>query len=275
MPSQPFNMLFAPHYGMFKHHAGDDLVDQIKFCHDAGFRAWEDNHLMDREVAVQDKIASALDDLGMTMGVFVAKTFWGEPIYVRGGKEAREKLKQKMREAVEVAKRVNARWCTIVPGPYVQDLEWDYQTANAIDCLRAMAEVCEPAGLVMALEPLNRWANHPEMFLSHIPQAYLICEAVNSPSCKILNDLYHAQIMEGSLMLNIDKTWLRTAYFQIGDSPGRNEPGTGEINYANIFAELDRRGYSGVLGMEHGISIDGKEGERKLIEAYRRCDVIK
>ncbi|MEM9417629.1 MAG: TIM barrel protein [Planctomycetota bacterium] len=268
----PFNLLYAPHFGIFKHHAGDNLIDQLKFAHSIGFRAWEDNGMMKRDVATQEKIAATMDDLGMTMGVFVAHAGFKDGLYAEGGSEARAFLQQQMREAVEVAKRVNAKWCTIVPGKFVNHLEWDYQTANVIDCLRAMAEVCEPEGLVMVLEPLNPWTNHPGLFLTKIPQAYAICEAVNSPSCKILNDLYHQQITEGNLIPNIEKAWKHIAYFQVADNPGRKEPGTGEINYLNVFADLHRRGFKGVVGMEHGNSQDGKEGELKVINAYRQCD---
>ena len=102
---QPFKLKYAPHFGMFKHHAGEDLVEQIRFAHGVGFRAWEDNGMMGRSVADQERVAAALDDLGMTMGVFVAHAEWREPIYVRGGAEARKKLQEQMRRAVEVAER--------------------------------------------------------------------------------------------------------------------------------------------------------------------------
>ncbi|MBB6429502.1 hydroxypyruvate isomerase family protein [Algisphaera agarilytica] len=274
LPTEPFNLLYAPHFGMFKHHAGDDLIDQLKFAHSLGFRAWEDNGMMKRDVATQEKIAATMSELGMTMGVFVAHAGFKDGLYVNGGSEARAFLQQQMREAVEVAKRVNAKWCTIVPGKFVNNLEWDYQTANVVDCLRAMAEVCEPEGLVMVLEPLNPWTNHPGLFLTKIPQAYAICEAVNSPSCKILDDLYHQQITEGNLIPNMEKAWKHIAYIQVGDNPGRKEPGTGEINYLNVFADLHRRGFKGIVGMEHGNSVDGKEGELRVINAYRQCDAF-
>lgn len=272
MVTEPFNLLYAPHFGMFKHHAGDDLIEQIRFAHSVGFRAWEDNGMMGRPKKVQEQIAATMNELGMTMGVFVAHAEWKDPIYVRGGADARKTLQDQMRKALEVANIVNAKWCTVVPGPYVKNMEWDYQTANVVDCLRAMAEICEPAGLVMVLEPLNPWANHPGMFLSKVPQAYALCEAVNSPSCKILDDLYHQQITEGNLIPNLDTAWKHIKYIQVGDNPGRKEPGTGEINYRNIFAHLHSKGFKGIIGMEHGLSLDGIEGERKLIDAYRSCD---
>ncbi|MCH8273414.1 MAG: TIM barrel protein [Armatimonadetes bacterium] len=268
----PFKLKYAPHFGMFRHHAGDDPVDQLKFAADEGFRAWEDNGMMGRPPQEQERIAKAMSDLGMQMGVFVAHAEWSRPIYARGGKETQETLREQMRKAVQVAERVSAKWCTVVPGPYDRGLEWAYQTANAVDCLKAMCEVCEPAGLVMVLEPLNPWANHPGMFLSKIPQAYQICRAVGSPSCKILNDLYHQQVTEGNLIPNIDKAWDEIAYFQMGDNPGRNEPTTGEINYRNVFRHIHSKNFTGVLGMEHGNSKPGKDGERAVIEAYQACD---
>jgi hydroxypyruvate isomerase len=95
---------------------------------------------------------------------------------------------------------------------------------------------------------------------------------VNSPSCKILDDLYHQQISEGNLIPNMDMAWDEIAYLQIGDNPGRKEPTTGEINYKNVFKHVYEKGYTGVLGMEHGNSQPGADGERALIEAYREVD---
>ena len=124
----------------------------------------------------------------------------------------------------------------------------------------------------MVLEPLN-FRDHPGLFLTKIPQAYQICKAVNSPSCKILFDIYHQQIQEGNIIPNIDSAWSEIAYYQIGDNPGRKEPTTGEINYKNVFQHIYNKGFDGILGMEHGNSSEGKEGELKVIEAYRSVDI--
>jgi len=282
-----FKMKYAPHLGQFKTLAGGDPIDELKFMADQGFTALEDNGMMKREVSLQNAIAKTMVELGMEMGVFVANAQWGEKTFVH--KENRDALVKKMKEAVEVAKRVNAKWTTVVPDSYDPGLEWDYQTANVIDNLKACAEVCEPSGLIMVLEPLNPWANHPGLFLSKIPQAYQICKAVNSPSCKILDDLYHQQVTEGNLIANLEMAWEEIAYFQVGDNPGRNEPGTGEINYSNIFKHLHDKGYTGIVGMEHGTKAardlgklkkagttvstsQWKAAEQSLIDAYRKVD---
>ena len=271
-PGRRFGLDYAPHFGMFRHHAGEDLVDQLRFMHDEGFRSLEDNNLPRRDVAVQERIGAELDRLGMRMGVFVAHTAWGAVSFASGAPEAREAILADIRQAVEVAGRVGARWCTIVPGEYDRGVERAYQTATVIDNLKRAAEVCEPAGLTMVLEPLNHWANHPGVFLTGIPQAYQICRAVGSPSCKILDDLYHQQITEGNLIPNLDRAWDEIAYIQVGDNPGRNEPTTGEINYLNVFRHLKGKGYEGIVGMEHGNAGEGRAGERAVIDAYVACD---
>lgn len=267
-----FRLKYAPHFGMFRHHAPGGPLDELKFMADQGFRALEDNGMKGRPRDEQERIAREMARLHIEMGVFVANSGFGNTGYASGDAGARDKFLQEIRDSVEVAKRVNARWCTVVPGERFHRLEMDYQTANVVDLLRRGAEICEPAGLVMVLEALNPWRDHPGLFLSKIPQAYLICRAVNSPACKILFDMYHQQITEGNIVPNIDLAWSETAYFQIGDNPGRNEPTTGEMNYHNIFRHIHGKGYAGILGMEHGNSRPGKEGERAVLEAYRSCD---
>jgi len=269
--TKKFKLKYAPSLGMFREHAGKDPIDQIKFIADQGFSAIFDNGLMGKPKDLQEKIARELDRLGMTLGPFVLYADFGRKSFVTRDKAVREMLIKRMKQGVEVAKRTNAKWALVVPGRYDQQLEWDYQTANVIDNLKYCVDVVEPAGLVLVIEPLNRW-NHPGLFLTKIPQAYQICRAVGSPCCKIVNDLYHQQITEGNLIPNIDRAWEEIAAFHLGDSPGRREPTTGEINYKNIFKHLYHKGYQGVLCMEHGRSKGGKEGEKAILEAYRYCD---
>jgi len=267
-----FQLAYAPHFGMFKHHAGNDLVDQLKFMADQGFTALEDNGMKGRSVEDQEKIAAEMERLGMRMGVFVATGSFSDATFASGNKEFAEKVLQDVRDSVEVAKRVRAKWMTVVPGTFDHRLHPDYQTANVVELLKRCAAICEPHGLVMVLEPLNHYANHPELFLHLSPQAYLVCKAVGSPSCKILFDVYHQQISEGNLIPNIERCWDEIAYFQTGDNPGRKEPGTGEINYRNVFKYIHGRGYEGILGMEHGNSMPDRSGETAGINAYVEAD---
>lgn len=267
-----FKLKYAPHFGMFKSHAGEDPLDELQFMADAGFRALEDNRMKRRDVALQEKIASKMANLNMEMGVFVAHTIsWKEANLTTGDPEKLKEFLGEIKGSVEVAKRVNAKWMTVVCGHVDLRQDMGYQTRNVIDALKRASEILEPHGLIMVLEPLN-FRNHPGLFLTKIPQAYQICQAVGSPSCKILNDLYHQQIQEGNLIPNIDLAWNEIAYFQVGDNPGRKEPTTGEINYNNVFRHIHSKGFTGIVGMEHGNSIEGKEGELAVIEAYAKVD---
>ncbi|WP_405251134.1 hydroxypyruvate isomerase family protein [Dokdonia sp. Asnod3-C12] len=269
-----FNLNYAPHVGMFKELAGENVIDQLHFMANQGFTAFEDNEMRNRPIAEQEAMALVMKERGMTMGVFVAhKIHWTTPHLASGKQEWREEFLDDIKKSVAVAKRVNAKWMTVVPGHVDMRQDMAYQTANVVETLKQAAAILEPHGIVMVLEPLN-FRNHPGLFLSKSPQAYQICKAVDSPSCKILFDIYHQQIQEGNLIPNIEQCWDEIAYFQIGDNPGRNEPTSGEINYKNVFKYIHSRDFKGVLGMEHGNSIKGKEGEQRVIDAYVESDLF-
>jgi hydroxypyruvate isomerase len=269
--NKPFNLDYAFHDGMFKNNGGPDFLDQVRWAYDQGFRSIEDNGMMSRPVEQQKAIGDLLAKLGMRMGVFVITSdnwHWKTSL-TTGKQEFIDRMMKDCKEAIEVAKRCNAKWMTVVPGNFDRSLSPDMQTANVIMALRKGAEILEPHGLLMVLEALS---DNPDLFLRYTHQSYMICKAVNSPACKFLFDMYHMQRNEGNIIANIDKVWDETGYFQIGDNPGRKEPGTGEMNYRNIFKHIYNKGYKGILGMEHGNALPGKEGEMALIKAYREAD---
>lgn len=265
-----FNLDYAPHDGSFSNSAGKNFLDQIQFMYDQGFRSIEDNGYLGRSTEEQMKIGNLLAKLGMRMGVFVVDTGFNTKISLTTGKkEFKDNFVATCKKSVEAAKRCNAKWLTVVPGFYERRLPYGIQMANVVDAMRAGAEVFEPHGLIMVLETLS---DTPELFLQQTHETYSVCKAVNSPSCKILYDIYHMQKTEGHLMVNIDRCWDEIAYLQIGDNPGRKEPTTGEINYKNLFRHIHSKGYTGILGMEHGNSLSATAGEERLIQAYREVD---
>lgn len=268
---KPFNLNYGTHDGMFRNHGGPDFLDQIQYAYDMGFRSIEDNGMMGRSIEQQKKIGDKLAKLGMNMGVFVitSDSWHWKTSLTTGKQEFIDRMIKDCKEAVEVAKRCNAKHMTVVPGNYERSLSHDMQTANVITALKKGAAILEPHGLVMVLEPLS---DNSDLFLRGSHQTYMICKAVGSASVKILYDIYHMQRNEGDIISNINKCWEEIGYFQIGDNPGRNEPTTGEINYRNVFHHIYKKGYRGILGMEHGVAGAGKEGELALIKAYRDSD---
>jgi hydroxypyruvate isomerase len=279
-PSAPakrsFKLKYAPHIGMFEGSAGPDPLDQIRFMADAGFRAFEDNGMMKRPVELQQRMGDLLAERGMTMGVFVVDGGDNWKVSLTTGKpEFMDVFVKTCREAVDVAKRTNAKWMTVVPGYFERNLPIGIQAGHVIDAIRRGAEIFESHKLVMVLEPLS---DNPDLFLRTPDEGYAICRAVNSPACKILCDMYHVQRNQGRMIEHIDWAWDEIGYFQIGDVPGRKEPGTGEMNYRNIFKHIAEKSTAAsrdfVLGMEHGASLAGKAGEQQLIEAYMAADTF-
>jgi hydroxypyruvate isomerase len=268
-----FSLGFAPHEGTFR--SRGNRLEQIAYAADQGFTAWEDNEAAGRTVAEQTAMARALQQRGMTMGVFVAgMPKWGEMRPLLGGNDDadREGWLAEIRASIDVAKRLDAKWMTVVPGFLDRKLPIEIQTGRVIDTMRRAAEIVEPHGLVMVMEPLNTLTDHPGVFLQTIPQGFAVAKAVNSPAVKVLADLYHEQIQAGNLIRSMETCWDEIAYIQFGDNPGRKEPGTGEINYRNVVRWLRARKFGGVIGMEHGNSIEGRAGEERLVAAYREID---
>jgi len=266
-----FKLRYAPPFGMFEESAGKDILDQIRFMADQGFHAMFDNGLMNRPTTEQEAIARETSRLGMAIGPFVAYADFSVKSFVTKDPSVREMLGARLRTAIDTSARTGVKLALVVPGRYDESMDWGYQTANVTENLKWCAGVCEPAGITMVLEPLNP-KDHPGLFLTKMAQADEIVRSVGSPACRIVMDIYHQQITEGNIIPNIDACWDQISAFHLGDTPGRKEPGTGELNYRTIFKHIHGKGYQGVLCMEHGHSRPGKEGEKAIIDAYRACD---
>ena len=270
-----FSLHFAPHEGSFA--SRGSRLEQIAFAADQGFTAWEDNEAATRPVDEQVAMAKALSSRGMTMGVFVASMpKWGQSRPILGANDGaeREAFLADIRASIDVAKRLNATRMTVVTGFLDPRVPLDIQTARVIDLMRRAGDLVAPHGMALVMEPLNTRTNHPGVYMQSIAQGYAVARGANSPGVKILADLYHEQIQSGNLIPALDACWSEIGYIQFGDNPGRNEPGTGEINYSNIVRWLRERKYAGTIGMEHGNSVKGRAGEERLIAAYRTIDAV-
>lgn len=270
--AEGFVMKFSPEFGIFAEAAGKNTVDQIKWGHDEGFRAWENTGLKNRSIEEQNAISKTVQQLGMEFGQFVGTLTFENVTFAGKDQSLREKVLQDVRQSVEIAKRMNTKFVHNVLGVADPKLPYDFQMANAVDLLKRIADIYEPHGIIMVMESMNHKIDHPGMFLHTIPQAYALAKAVASPSVKVLFDFYHVQIQEGNVLPTLDYAFDEIAYIQVGDTPGRKEPTTGEINYPNVLRHLHNKGYRGFVGMEHGTKKPGKEGALAVLEAYRSID---
>jgi hydroxypyruvate isomerase len=167
----------------------------------------------------------------------------------------------------EVAKRFGAPNVIIFVGKMREDIPWEKQYREIIAGLRKAGEIAQKYGVYLCLEPLNP-VETPQISVLSARVGFKIIAEVDHPHVKLDFDMYHLQLGEGNLInnlkLGLEKGWIQ--FVEIGDVPGRKEPGTGEINYANIFRTLREAGYSGFVGLEHGTSTTSQ----KAMEVVRQ-----
>lgn len=173
--------------------------------------------------------------------------------------EQREDYLAFLRRSVEAAKRVGARSLTIHSnglgdgGTVVNHYDGLSDTVKLcamFDTLKECAKIAEESGVLMNLEPLNVTTDHVGNFLQTTRMAAEMTRLIGSSRLKVLYDVYHMQLNEGSLCDNIRAYGDQFGHIHVADAPGRHEPGTGEINYARVFACLEETGYQGLVGFE-------------------------
>ncbi|MBP3918478.1 MAG: TIM barrel protein [Clostridia bacterium] len=162
---------------------------------------------------------------------------------------------ESFRETVEAAKIMNVPNICATVGNTRSDVCEEKQFENCVKTLKSMAHIAEEEGKMIVLEPLNVLVNHMGYFLVTTKQAVEMIRAVDSPNCKILFDIYHQQISEGNVIRNATENIELIGHFHIGDNPGRNEPGTGEINYDKVFRAIRDKGYDRYLAFECGRTV--------------------
>ncbi len=161
-----------------------------------------------------------------------------------------EEFRTGVAKAVEYAKLLGTPRLNCLVGKKLADVPAAEQQATLIENLRFAADAMAAASLTLLVEPLNA-KDMPGFTLSTTCQVFDVIETVNRPNVKLQYDIYHAQRMEGELMGTLRKELARIGHIQIADTPGRHEPGTGEINYRFVFAAIDEVGYAGHVGLEY------------------------
>lgn len=263
-----YHLRYAPRMGFLDR----PIPERLEIYAEHGFRAFEYNGLPhNHSLEEAESFRKKMDDVGMEMGVFVVNSggWKGDALC---DKKFHAAFLKDVERGVEYHQIMKNRWATVTSGLAVQNLSHKQQTQNVIEGLKRAADIVAKTDLVLVLEPLNVLVDHAGYFVVTSDHAAEIIDGVGSPHVKILFDIYHQQISEGNLINNIRKHWDRIDYFQVGDVPGRKEPGTGEINYRNVFKAIHEKGYDGILGMEHGLSQPGMDGLLKCFGEYRQAD---
>jgi len=200
-----------------------------------------------------DAIDAARKELGLKIASFVV----GGPPLVKASSQ--DEFVAQLRRTVEVCHRLDTQRLIVTTGQELEDVPRAEQHQAIVSNLKAAASIAEDAGVVLCLEPLNILVNHKGYYLSTSKEGFEIIHEVDSPAVKLLYDIYHQQITEGHLIPTITQNIQWIGHFHAADNPGRHEPGTGEINYRNVFRAIDKTGYDGYIGLEYSPSKDPAE----------------
>lgn len=263
-----YHLRYAPRIGLVDRLP---IPRQLEIYAEWGFRAFEYNSLPSHSSQEIEQLRVKRDKLGLAMGVFVVNSGgWKASALV--DTQFHGVFLDDVRRAVEIHSIIGNEAATVTSGLTVESLSVEQQTENSIEALKRAADIIDDSNLLLVLEPLNVRVDHAGYFVVTTEHAHRIISAVNHPRIRILFDVYHQQVSEGNIINHIRQYWDSIGYFQVGDVPGRNEPYTGEINYQNVFRAIYEKGFQGIVGMEHSLSVPGLDGLKKCFEAYRKAD---
>lgn len=266
---------FGPHPGLLAAGPGkkEGYVAQMQYAYDLGFRGWEDNGFNGQAPAVQEEVGAFVKEKKMAFGVSVITT-GAKGMFHKLTPEQLATIKKDLLRGVEVAKRSGQTFMTMLPGLWDESMTREEQIVASVDTMQMCCDIVEEAGVVLAQEPLSHGIGGGQPLIRSFEDGHLLCKLVNRKSCKLLADFFHeGQIGNGDKLIeNAEKVWDQVCYIQYGDSPGRNEPGTGKLDMGAVTQFLREKKYDGVIGMEHGASKKGQEGLDALMVAYRKID---
>jgi hydroxypyruvate isomerase len=171
-----------------------------------------------------------------------------------------------LKQTIEACRVLGVRSIITQTGNEMEGVPRDTQREAMVETLKRCAPLCEEAGVVLEVEPLNGLVNHKGHFLQRSDEASAVIDAVGSPNVKLVFDVYHQQITEGNVIRNATQLIDRINHYHIADNPGRKQPGTGELNYVNILRAIRETGFDGYVGLECGYTIDTDEALRQFKE---------
>jgi hydroxypyruvate isomerase len=154
-----------------------------------------------------------------------------------------------LKDLIPAAQRLHCKQIILLSGKRIEGAPAGSQHAASIEALKRAADVLRSANLVAVIEPIDRIEN-PTIYLDGVTEAFEIAKAVGSPNVRVLYDVYHEQREFGNLIEKFEAHIDQVGLIHIADVPGRHEPGTGEINYLNIYRKLSQLGYKGTIAME-------------------------
>jgi hydroxypyruvate isomerase len=225
----------------------ENFPDRIAATKDAGYDAFEFWSWLNKDMPA---ILDAKQKAGIDCAAFgVAGGTLIDPAN-------HQKYADTLSQAAEWAKKLDCPSVIVTVGNTLPEVPHEKQWDDLQRGLEGVAKAAQAGDVTAVLEPLNSKVNHKGYFLDHVPDGLRLVKEIGNPHLRLLYDMYHGQIMDGDVISTLEEHIDLIGHFHVADVPGRHEPGTGELNYANIFKRIDATGYKAYVGLEYHPSAD-------------------
>jgi len=203
------------------------------------------------------------------MDVLIATPDWQKRPVSMVDPAQRDNFLADMRRAITVAHQLEITQILLMSGNAIAGRTHEEQYASLLEGCKRAGDLVAAANLTAIVEPLNSLVNHKGFFLTTCVEGAKLIRQVDNPHVRLLFDIYHEQVQEGNVIRTLSEAADIVAVFHVADNPGRNDPGTGEMNYQNIYKAIQKTGYSGYVAMEYLPLGDPVESLTKALNEFR------
>ncbi|HWB97451.1 MAG TPA: TIM barrel protein [Bryobacteraceae bacterium] len=209
----------------------------------AEYTAWSDADLT--------RIRKLSRSFGLGMDALIATPDWGKRPVSMVNPAERDQFLADLRNAITVARKLETPQIILMSGNAIPGRTHEEQYASLLEGSKRAGDLAAAAGVTLIVEPLNSLVNHKGFFLTTCVEGLKLIREVDNPHVRLLFDIYHEQVQIGNVIRTITEAAPYVAVFHVADNPGRHDPGTGELNYPNIYKAIQKTGYSGYIAMEY------------------------
>ena len=244
--------------------------DKVRIAARAGMQSVElvGEHAQWSDAEFREK-RKFVDSFRMGIDTIIATPDWGRRPVSMGDPAHRDAFLADVKQAIGFAQKLECPQIILMSGNSIQGRTYDEQFASVVEGAKRAADLAAAAKLTLIFEPLNAKVNHKGYFLTTCVEGLRLVKEVDNPHLKLLFDLYHEQVQIGDVTRTAVEAAPHVAVYHVADNPGRNDPGSGELNYPSIYKAIAKTGYSGYICMEYLPLGEPVESLKKSVDEMR------
>jgi hydroxypyruvate isomerase len=215
------------------------------------------------------RVTKLARSLRLGLDVLIATPDWPTRPVSMVDPAQRDNFLADVRNAIRYAQKLEVPQILLMSGNAIPGRTHEEQYASLLEGSKRAGDLAAAAGLTAIVEPLNSLVNHKGFFLTTCVEGARLIRQVDNPHVRLLFDIYHEQVQIGNVIRTLTEAADVVAVFHIADNPGRNDPGSGEINYPNVYKAIRKTGYRGYVAMEYLPLSDQVQSLTKALKDFR------